>query len=188
MPDYTNHADVLVMLTATQDADEDNRNAGREAHLFVDKRDGQWEPYWWNASEGRPRYTFDMTGPIVDAIAGEIEQASFGIRVQPAGGDATKDDAKLINGLIRNIENISNATDIYNMAARNMVTAGLDGWQIKQKFVDDDSFDQDLVIEPIANFIDSVWFGPFSKPDASDATWCVCDMVRGHGRRGQGKV
>jgi len=161
------------MLTATQDADSDNRDAGREAHLFIDKRDGQWEPYWWNASAGRPRYTFDMTGPIVDAVSGEMEQADFDISIRPAGGDSSKDSAKLLDGLIRNIENISNAKDIFNLAGRSMVTAGIDGWQVKQKYVDDDSFDQDLVIEPIANFIDSVWFGPFKKPDASDANWCV---------------
>ena len=173
MQDYSKHDQVLKALIDSQDADSDNRDRGREAHLFIDKRDGQWEPYWWNASAGRPRYTFDMTGPVVDAIAGELEQADFDIKVLPAGGEASKDDAKLFDGLIRNIENISNAVDIYNMAARNMITAGIDGWQVKQKYVDDDCFDQDLVIEPIANFIDSVWFGPFKKPDASDAPWVI---------------
>lgn len=173
MPGYSDHGEVLKLLSATQEADGDNRDAGREAHLFIDKRDGQWEPYWWNASQGRPRYTFDMTGPVVDQVAGQIEQADFAIRVRPAGGDATKDDAKLLDGLIRNIQNISDATDIFNIAARNMITAGIDGWQVKQKFVDDDSFDQDLVIEPIANFIDSAWLGPFKRPDASDMKWGV---------------
>ena len=171
--DYGKHADALDGLTKSQSADSDNRDAGREAHLFIEKRDGQWEPYWWNLNEGKPRYTFDMTGPIVDQVAGELEQADFDIVVKPAGGASTKDDAKILDGLVRNIENISNAKDIYNLAGRNMITAGIDGWQIAQKFVDDDSFEQDLVIEPIANFIDSVWFGPFKLPDASDAPWCM---------------
>lgn len=173
MPDFNDHKIVLEILVESQDADGDNRDNAREAHLFLDKRDGQWEPYWWNASRGRPRYTFDMTSPIVDQIAGKIEQSDFNIKIRPAGGDVTKDDAKLLDGLIRNIENLSNANDIYNLAARSMVTAGIDGWQVKQKFADDDSFDQDLVIEPIANFVDSVWFGPFKLPDASDAKWAV---------------
>lgn len=170
---YEDHEKVLEMLKDSQSADKDNRDAAREAHLFIDKRDGQWEPYWWNASEGKPRYTFDMTGPVVDIVAGEIEQADFGISITPAGGKSTKDDAKLFSGIVRNIEDQSGAIDIYNMAARNMVTAGIDGWKIVQKYVDDDSFDQDLAVESIANFVDSVWFGPFKKPDASDAEWCV---------------
>jgi len=171
--DFKKHADVLVGLTASQNADIDNRDACREAHLFLDKRDGQWEPYWWTAMEKRPRYTFDQTGPIVDQIAGEMDQADFSVTVKPAGGETTEDDAELFDGMIRNIENVSSAADIYGLAARGMITGGIDGWQIKHKYVDDDSFDMDLVIEPIANFVDSVWFDHFTKPDASDAKWVV---------------
>lgn len=173
MAHFTSHEDMLNQLVDTQDADSDNRDNGREAHLFIDKRDGQWEPDRWEQCDGAPRYTFDMTGPIVDQIAGDIESSDFSVKVDPAGGDATKDDAALLDGLIRNIVNLSGGTDIFNQAARGMVTAGIDGWIIKQKLVDDDSFDQDLVIEPIASFIDSAWLGPFTKPDASDAEWGV---------------
>lgn len=169
---YEDHKKVLEMLKDSQDADKDNREAAREAHLFIDKRDGQWEPYWWNANSGRPRYTFDMTGPIVDIVSGEMEQAEFAASIVPAGGESTKEDAKLFAGIVRNIEDQSDAVDIYNIASRNMVTAGIDGWKIVQKYIDDDSFEQDLAVEPIANFLDSVWFGPFKKPDASDAKEC----------------
>ena len=167
MPKFDSHLDVLLMLSATQEADLDNREAAREAHVFIDKRDGQWEPYWWTANQNNPRYTFDMAGPIVDQVAGEMELKEFSIKIVPTGGEATKDDAKLIDGMIRNIESISGAQDIYNQAGRNMVTAGLDAWQVKQEFVDADSFNQDLLIRRIANAIDSVWFGPFKEPDAS---------------------
>lgn len=170
---FEDHKKVLEMLKESQDADRDNREAAREAHLFIDKRDGQWEPHWWNASEGKPRYTFDMTGPIVDIVAGEIEQSDFGISISPAGSEASKDDAELYAGLIRNIEDQSGAVDIYSMAARNMVTAGIDGWRVVQKYINDDSFDQELAIERVSNFVDSVWYGPFTEPDASDAEWCV---------------
>ena len=173
MTDFKDHGDILRILAESQDADEDNRQAARDAHLFIDKEDGQWEPYWWNLSDGKPRYTFDITGPVVDQIAGQIEQADFAIKVKPASGEASKDTAKLLDGLVRNIENISNASDIFSMAARNMITSGIDGWQVKQAYVDADSFDQDLVIEPIANFVDSVWLGPFTKPDATDMKWGV---------------
>ena len=172
MTDFTSHNDVVAALGAAQEADTDNRDAAREAHLFIDKRDGQWEPYWWTQNANRPRYTFDMTGPVVDQIAGEIELADFDIAIKPAGGDADKDDAKLYDGLVRNIESVSNSVDIFNMAARSMVTGGLDGWMVKQKYLDGDSFDQDLSIERIANYLDSVWFLPFNEPDASDAKGC----------------
>lgn len=173
MPNFNKHDDVLETLKDVQDADHDNREKARETWLFVNKRDGQWEPYWWNINDGRPRYTFDMVNPVIDQIAGEMEQADFDIRVSPAGGDATKELSKTLDGLIRNIENISNAKHVFNSAGRSMITMGLDGWRVTTKFVNSDSFDQDLVIEKISNFQDRVWFDTGSEmQDRSDAQFC----------------
>ncbi|PHR99258.1 MAG: hypothetical protein COA78_25275 [Blastopirellula sp.] len=174
MADFTNHNDVMKMFAASQDADTDNRQKSRECDLFTSKRDGQWEESWWNKSDGKPRYTIDMTSPIVDQIAGEIEQADFGIVVDPAGGGADKKTAETMNGLVRNIQNISNAKDTFNAAGRRVVNSGFDCWRIVQKFVDSDSFEQDLMIEPIPNAIDRVWFDDGSeKRDRSDSKWAV---------------
>lgn len=170
---YDSHQDVLDLLSAAQMADHDNREAAREAHLFISKRDGQWEPYWWNNNINKPRYTFDMTTPIVDQIAGEIEQADFDVSVSPAGGSASKEVAEVYDGIVRNIETISNASSIYSAAGRGAVTCGYDAWRVVQKFADDNSFDQDLLIEPIGNAIDRVWFDPAAQlQDKSDARYC----------------
>ena len=152
--DPDDHQYVLNLLQKAQDADHDMREQAREAFLFVTKRDGMWEPMWWSKNDDKPRYTFDMVNPIVDQVAGELEQAGFDVRVNPAGGGATKDIANTLDGMIRNIENMSDATQVYNQSARGMVITGYDGWRISHKYVDDDSFDQDLVIEKICNFID----------------------------------
>ena len=110
---YDDHQSVVNLLSSCQQADHDNREMAREAHLFLDKRDGQWEPYWWNSNQSKPRYTFDQVNPIVSQVASEIEQADFDIRVSPAGGNGTKDIAATYDGIIRNIENISNAKQVY---------------------------------------------------------------------------
>jgi hypothetical protein len=173
MPDYSNHSDVLKLLTEAQDADQDNREAALEAQWFIEKADGQWEPEWWDRNAGKPRYTFDMTSPIVDQIAGEIEQADFDIKVRPAGGDSSKETAAILDGLIRNIENISNASTIYSHAGRNMVATGIDGWRVVQEYCDSTSYDQDLVIKPIYNFSERVWFDVGSQTrDRSDSKYC----------------
>lgn len=170
--DYDDHRTVLDLLSAAQQADHDNRERAREAHLFVDKRDGQWEPYWWHKSEGKPRYTFDFVNPIIDQVVGEIQDADFDIKVSPAGGDATKDIARTYDGLIRNVENMSGASLIYASGVRNAATAGFDAWRVCSKFVDDDSFDQDLAIEPIPNAVDRVWFDPSAYlQDKSDSRY-----------------
>jgi len=170
--DYDSHQTVINLMTAAQQADHDNREKAREAHLFVDKRDGQWEPYWWNNNAGKPRYTFDMVNPIVDQVTAEIEQSDFDIKVSPQSGPASKETAMVMDGLIRNIESMSRAKEIYINAGRGMATSGYDGWMVSHKYADEESFDQDLVVEPVPNFIDRVWFDPASyRQDKSDAQY-----------------
>jgi hypothetical protein len=173
MPDFNNLIEVRELLKKAQDADHDNRERDRDVTHFLEKDDGQWEPDVIQRMLGRPRYTFDKCNPIVDAIAGEIEQADFDIRVRPAGGDATKELAKLYDGIIRNIENMSNAQNtVYGPAARQMVASGFDAWRVVQEFADSDSFDQDLLIVKIGNAVDRVWFDIGSeKQDRSDSKW-----------------
>ena len=171
--DFSDHDTVIDLLSSAQQADHDNREAARESHLFVDKRDGQWEPYWWNANVNQPRYTFDMVNPIIDQLVGELIGADYDVKVSPAGGSANKKIAATIDGIIRNIENISNASNIYSAAARSMVTCGFDGWRVSTKYADDNSFDQDLVVEAVGNWVDRVWFDPSAEMnDKSDARYC----------------
>jgi len=173
MPDFSKHSVAVEKLTAAQDVETDNRNRAREAHLFVDTRDGQWEQDVIKSRTDQPRYTFDMVNPVIDQLAGEIDKADFDSKVRPAGGEASEETADILDGMIRNIENISNASTIYSNAARNMITSGVDGWRVVQKFIDGNSFDQDLIIEPIHNFVDRVWFDPGAeKQDKSDANYC----------------
>jgi hypothetical protein len=170
---YGDHQEVLNLLTSAQGADNDMRQQARDAQLFIYKKDGQWEPYWWNANQNKPRYSFDMVSPICNQISGELEQAAFDIRVSPAGGDATKNVAQTFDGIIRNLESISSASQVYSSAARGMITTGYDGWRVVQRYAEDNSFDQDLIIEKVHNFIDRVWYDPAAEnQDKSDARYC----------------
>lgn len=170
---YDSATDVNVLLQNSQEAEWDQRQAAREAVVFLNDRNGQWEPFWWDSCNGKPRYTFDMTSPIVDQHMRQIEESAFDIRVSPAGGQATKETAQVYDGVIRNIENMSNAGHIYKAVARGMIASGFDAMRVVQKYVDSDSFDQDLIIEHIPNAIDRVWWGPSESQDRSDAPWCV---------------
>jgi len=172
--DFSKHNNVLVMISEAQDATRDQRQAVRDAKLFLNKRDGQWDPYAWQKMKGHFRGTFDMCTPIVDQISGEIEQSDFSLNVSPSGGDSSIDVAKIYDGLIRNIRNVSNADAVFNDASRSNVIGGFDAVEVVQEFIDSDSFDQDLLIKKVPNAVDSVWFDLGSvKQDASDAKWCV---------------
>lgn len=173
MADYTELKDVLDMLSDAQEAEHDNREKVREITHFLDKDDGQWEPEIVSKMNNRPRYTFDQCNPVVDSIAGEMEQSDFAIKIRPAGGEATQNLAKLYDGMIRNIQSMSNAVHIFNASGRQMVSTGFDAWRIATDWADTDSFEQDLFIRKIANAVDRVWFDPNAEmQDMSDANWC----------------
>lgn len=172
--DFTDHGNVLQIVKEAQDSEKDQRDAVREAKLFISKRDGQWDPYAWEKMDGRFRGTFDMCSPIIDQIAGEIDQSDFTLKVSPSGGQSTKDTAKILDGLVRNIRNISNAEIVFSQAGRSNVVGGFDAWEVAQDWIDGDSFDQDLFIRRIPNAVDSVWFDPGSvMQDRSDAMWAT---------------
>jgi len=172
--DFTKHETILVMVKEVQDAENNIRQNARDAKLFIIKRDGQWDPYAWNKLEGRFRGTFDMCSPIVDQISGEIDQSDFTLKISPAGGESSIETAKTLNGLIRNIRNISNSDEVFEEASRSNVIGGFDAWEVVPDWVDADSFDQDLFIKRIPNAVDSVWWDLGSvKRDRSDSRWGV---------------
>lgn len=173
MVDLTNYTVVMGLLEKAQEADHDNRDRVREITSFLKDKDGQWDPSIVRNMSGRFRGTFDKCNPIVKSIAGELKQADFDIQVKPAGGEATKELAKVRDGLVRNIENVSNASQVFNASARKMIETGFDVWRVTQEWADGDSFDQDLFIRKIANAVDRVWFDPGAEmQDASDAQYC----------------
>lgn len=168
---YASHTWMLERLHEAQEADKDNREQGRECQDFADKRDGQWEENWWTNCDGKPRYTFDLVTPILDQVQASIAKSDFDIRVIPASGQASKETAKTFDGLVRNTQSISNAVEIYNAASKKSVKVGVAGWAVSQKYVEGDSFDQDLVIEGVPDWINSVWLGPHTEQDGSDAPY-----------------
>lgn len=179
MASESNFTQMINDLKAAQESDHDNREMVKEADHFLNKRDGQWEPEIIAKFKNKPRYTFDECNPIVDDIMGEMEAMDFNIHVSPAGGDSSKKTAQQFEGIIRTIENISNARFVYNDSARIMVGTGLDGWRVVQDYRDDDTFQQDLLIKPIPDFGDAVWFDPNAvKRDMSDSefAWQITSL------------
>ena len=174
--DFSDHSKVLEMLQSSKDADNDNRNMAREECAFVDDPQGQWEPTVYRNMAGRPRYTYDLCSPIVDQVHGMITQADFDIRVKPAGSGASKESAQILDGIIRMVERMSNASNIYSSASRDMLTGGISGWRVEADWASSNSFNQDLLVRPITNFKDRVWFEPGCEmQNADDASYCFIE-------------
>ncbi len=121
---------------------------------------------------GRPMQTINRLPAFIDQIIGDARQNKVAIKVF-AGEDGDVEVAKIYSGLIRSIENRSNADFSYDTALEQTATFGFGAWRIKTRYVDDDTFDQEVTIERIPNAL-NVHFDPSAiQPDYSDAEYAI---------------
>ncbi len=170
--DFSDHDVIVGQLEKDQHDEKDARDLSREDQHFLHDVDGMWEDSIITKFGDRPRYTFDMVSHQIDNIAGEIEQNEFQAKVDPLGSGASKETAKVLNGLIRNIQVASNASRTYQRAGKKMIQIGFDAWRVVSDFESQKSFKQVLKIQKVDNAINRIWFDSNSvEEDRSDARW-----------------
>lgn len=152
--------------------DQGNRTAAKEDLAFR-AGDGQWDETERKLREGagRPTLSFNKSGAFVRQVTGDVRQNKPAIKVSPAGEGSKKEIAEAYAGLIRNIEQQSNAPYVYSVAADNSVTCGFGYWRVVTQYSGDDSFEQDIRIKPIQNPLSVVCDPDAMELDRSDANW-----------------
>ena len=116
----------------------------------------------------RPCLTLDKINQYLTQIINDVRQGRPGINVRPQDDNADIETAKILKGIIRNIEDQSNADIAYATAVENAAKMGLGFFRITTEYVSEDSFDQDIFIRPIPNTF-STYLGRHFMPDGSDA-------------------
>lgn len=160
-------------LRIASEAEADNRARGVVALEF---RDGQQWPddlYNQRKIDKRPSLTINHTNTFVKRVVNNMRQERPRIKVHPVGDGADVSKAKIIQGMIRHIESLSNAGVAYDTGGEMAVSIGWGYWRVFSDFTDADSFDQELKIMPIRNPF-TVYFDPGSTlPAGEDADWCI---------------
>lgn len=134
--------------------------------------------------ENRPCLTVNKTDAIVRQVVNGMRQQRPRMTVHAVGDDADVDKADVIKGILRHIEVNSNADVAYDIANDFQVRMGWGYWRVTHRYVSEDSFDQELYIDPIDNPF-TVFFDPSSTlPDGSDSERCVVEIMM---RRGEFK-
>ncbi len=142
-------------------ADSENRALWLEDVKFVDDPNGQWTDEMKAKREKRPCFTVDRTSPAVHQVVGDMLMNTPSLKVRP-GEDGDTDVADIYTGLIRAIENKSEAKRAHNVAYKFAVKGGRGVWRIRPEYCDEDGFDQELRIEMIENPL-SVVTDPYRK-------------------------
>ncbi|WP_297924692.1 portal protein, partial [uncultured Agitococcus sp.] len=155
-------------IKADIDAKHDERELMRDDQRFA--AGDQWPDLIRKGREmsGRPIQTINRLPAFIDQIVGDARQNKPSIKVH-AGEDGDEDIAAIYDGLIRSIQNESNADFAYDTAVEHTACFGFGAWRVKTEYESEDSFNQIICIERITDPL-SVYFDKNSQlPDYSDA-------------------
>jgi len=124
--------------------------------------------------DGRPMLTLDHTGQPIRKITGGIRTNMPSIKVDPIDDGADKETASVLEDLIRQIEQTSDAqASAYMTAANFQVKCGYGVWRVNTVENNDDIFEQDIVIEREKNPF-AWYFDPDAvKPQRQDGRFCI---------------
>jgi hypothetical protein len=154
-----------------EDAESENRENAIDDLDFANGN--QWPGDISNARKTRPTPVINHTNTFVRRIVNNLKSLRPRIKVHPTGDGARIEDAEVVNGLERHIENRSSADVAYDTAGESAVRIGWGYARVLTEYIDEKSFDQEIRIDAIRNVF-TVYIDPNAKhPTACDARWCI---------------
>jgi len=171
--------EAIEFLKFANDADTMNRQEALEDLKFGGG--DQWPVELQNSRnlESRPVITVNKVDNYCRQVSNQQRQQRPRIKVHATNTHDDMVDAQTIGGIIRHIEVNSNADHAYDNAFEYAVRMGWGYMRVKTNYVSEDSFDQEIYIDPVDNPF-TVYFDPNSvAPDGSDADRClITTMMR----------
>lgn len=119
----------------------------------------------------KPCLTINVTAQHCNQIINNIRQNRPSARVLPVDGSADKKTAEILAGMIRSIQSYSSADTAHDLAAEHAIYGGEGYWRVITDYESYDSFNQIILIKPIANPRMVLIDDASKEPDRSDAEW-----------------
>ena len=171
-------AEAVEYLRQSSDADSTNRSQEMEDLRF--SFGDQWPQQMQNQREleSRPWFVINETETYIRQICNQMRQQRPRIKAQGINNQSDAKIAEIITGITRHIEQVSDADTAYDTAGESAVRIGRGYWRLAADYINDESFDQDILIEPVFNPF-TVYFDPNSMlPDGSDSERClITDLI-----------
>lgn len=169
--------DAIKFLRLVGEADSQNRAEALGDLKFA--AGDQWPVEIQNSRnlESRPCLTINKIDAYVRQVTNQQRQQRPRIKVHPVNNEGDLNIAQVIEGITRHIEVNSNADTAYDTAFEYAVKMGWGYWRVTTNYISEDSFDQEIYIEPVDDPF-SVYYDPNSvAPDGSDAERCLITSV-----------
>lgn len=167
--------------TRAMDFERNNIEAARDDLDFLDG-EGQWDDAIKRQrdEEGRPTLVLNQIPQFVQQVTGDIRQMRPSIKVVPVDDSSDPENAEKLAGMIRYIENRSDAAGVYFRSADTQVAAGIGHFRVLTEYADDSTFQQELRIADVDDGISVLWDPDAKLITRADARYCFVpvDMSR----------
>lgn len=132
--------------------DRENRDRDDlQRRFYRGKLEDQWDPRDLKKRKNRITVAVNRCPQFVKQITGEMRQNKPAIRVLPVDDQTDPKLAEVYSAIIRHIESQSDAHRIYAKTGEQSVIGGLGWFRILTDYLDDKSFDQEIVVKHIRN-------------------------------------
>ena len=160
------------------DADAQNRDRG----IDDGRHDAgyQWDAgdYAWRRANNIPAMTFNILPTLIRRRLAARSRRRIGPKVTPISpGPRYEGIAIIREGLMRNIDRLSNISRVDNTVSMNQLTFGISHYEVVIQYADADVFENNIVVKTDKNPW-SVIFDPLSTDaTAADARWGMKETV-----------
>ena len=169
--------DAKALLAHAVDQEREQREKSKDDVDFFNGY--QWDEELRNEREmiGRPCLTINRLPTFVDQVVGDQRQNRPQMKVRPIDSGTDFEKAKIMEGLMRHIERQSHADVAYDTAFEYSVVCGLGYWRILTDYIDEKSFDQEILIQKIDNPFSVYCDQMTMRNDFSDMKWAFITEI-----------
>jgi hypothetical protein len=168
--------EALDRFKLCSEAEQDNRADYVDDIKFASLGE-QWPEHIRNQreEENRPCLTFNKMPAFTRQVINDARLNKPSIKVSPFGPGSDKDTAEILTGLIRNIEQSSNADVAYDTAMETAVNGGIGYIRVGVEYTEEDTFDLDICIERVSNPL--TIYGDHTSTAADSHDWDYAFVV-----------
>ena len=162
---------AVKRLKKAVDGDDHNRSAAIDDLKFANGEQWDAREKKRRSDKGRPALQINLLPKFIDQVVGDMLHNAPSVKLRPIDSRSDVNIAKIRQGIISNVEYLSNSKGIYGYAGKQMVTCGYGGWRVLTRFTEENPFLQEIYMESIRNpFL--IYLDPSSKDqNYADARW-----------------
>lgn len=173
-------ADALKFRDDAQSYWQPIYDQGLSDKEFVTLEGAQWDKQALakRRKEGKPSLEINLVRAYVQQQINTMRQNRPQAKVVPVDSGADQETAKILEGLIKDVEEASNFEDALDTAAANQVHAAVGFYRIVTDYINERSFNQEPRFKPVEN-PQAVLIDPLSKAlDGSDMNKAlICEWI-----------